>query len=246
MLMKILRKIRAMWHTDIIYQMSQMPQIPRQTFNEISYLCDLYGSDKGSLYGGGGYYSWPAHTYTPVYEHLFSPVRGSVDAVFECGLGTNNPSIPSSMGIDGQPGASLRVWRDYFPNAIVVGADIDKDILFEDERIHTGFIDQTSPQEIDNFFASLAPKYPASFDIMIDDGLHTFDAAVCLFENSFSHLKEGGLYVIEDMNLKNIPRFKNYFNGCKYADILSVNYMLMSQSPNQDNNLIMIRKIAKR
>jgi SAM-dependent methyltransferase len=212
-------------------------------------ICVIYmGLTKAPCLGGGGkyYYSGLSHTYTPVYEYLFSPVRGSVEAVFECGIGTNNPSIPANMGINHHPGASLRVWHDYFPNAIVVGADIDKDILFEDERIHTGFIDQTSPQEIDNFFASLAPKYPASFDIMIDDGLHTFDAAVCLFENSFSHLKEGGIYVIEDMHIANIPRFKKYFNGCKYADILSVNYMLMPQSSSQNNNLIMIRKIAKR
>ncbi|MDR0685626.1 MAG: hypothetical protein LBF83_10940 [Spirochaetaceae bacterium] len=149
------------------------------------------------------------------------------------------------MGVNGQPGASLRVWRDYFPQAFVIGADIDKEILFEDERIHTGFMDQTSPVEIANFFASLAPKYPDQFDVMIDDGLHTFEAAICLFENAFLHLREQGFYIIEDMAFTYIPRFKVYFKECKYSDSISVNYMLMSK-PNEGNNLIIVRKYAKR
>ena len=37
--------------------------------------------------------------------------------VFECGLGTNNPDLQGNMTVDGMPGASLRVWRDYFKNA---------------------------------------------------------------------------------------------------------------------------------
>ena len=48
----------------------------------------------------------------------------------------------------GKPGASLRVWRDYFPNAIIYGADIDKDILFAEERIKTFYIDQLDPVAI--------------------------------------------------------------------------------------------------
>ena len=34
------------------------------------------------------------------------------------------------MGIKGKPGASLRVWKDYFPNANIIGVDIDENILF--------------------------------------------------------------------------------------------------------------------
>ena len=37
--------------------------------------------------------------------------------MFECGLGTNNPNLKSNMTENGIPGASLRVWRDYFFNA---------------------------------------------------------------------------------------------------------------------------------
>jgi hypothetical protein len=68
--------------------------------------------------------------------------------VFECGVGTNNPNITSNMGVNGQPGASLRVWRDYFQNAEVFGADIDRGILFEEQRIRTFYVDQTNKDSI--------------------------------------------------------------------------------------------------
>jgi hypothetical protein len=162
--------------------------------------------------------------------------------VFECGIGTNNPKLPSSMGLFGRPGASLRVWRDYFPKAVIIGGDIDKNILFEESGIHTVYIDQTSPKEIENMFLSLAPEYPNSFDIMIDDGLHTFDAAVCLFENSFQYLNKNGYYVIEDMDYNIIPQFEKYFSTYKNKNDIIVDYKLMYTKWRSDNNLIIIQK----
>jgi hypothetical protein len=211
-----------------------------RTQGEVSLLCQLYGSDKGSPVGGSPFYPWAAHTYAPVYEWLFAPLRGEVRKVFECGLGTNNPGVRSSMGAQGQPGASLRVWRDYFPGAMVVGADIDRAVLFSEERIVTGYLDQTAPDTIAQFFASLASGLRDDFDIMIDDGLHTFEAARCLLENALPHLKSGGFYIIEDMPLEAVSRFKAYFAEHPSAD--SVRYMLMSGSFRADNNLIIVKK----
>lgn len=115
---------------------------------EFASLCDKYGSDKGEISSTGHPYPWPSHTYSDYYIRLWSHCRKNVKKVFECGLGTNNPNLPSSMGILGKPGASLRVWRDYFPNAQIYGADIDKEILFTEERIKTYFINQLIPESI--------------------------------------------------------------------------------------------------
>ena len=41
------------------------------------------------------------------------------------------------MTLSGSPGASLRVWKDFFSNAKIYGSDIDKDILFNEDRIFT-------------------------------------------------------------------------------------------------------------
>src|ERR1700730_598890 len=73
-----------------------------------------YGSDKGRL-----------NYYTPVYSALFKDRCNEPLRIFELGLGTNNTELPSNMGPYGAPGASLRGWRELFPNARVYGADVD-------------------------------------------------------------------------------------------------------------------------
>ena len=110
----------------------------------LSELCDKYGTDKGFniLENRVFYNNWHPHTYTDYYSSLFDHTRQNIKKIFECGIGTNNPEIPSSMGKKYDPGGSLKVWRDYFPNAKIYGADIDKEILFETERIKTFYVNQ--------------------------------------------------------------------------------------------------------
>jgi hypothetical protein len=163
-----------------------------------------YGSDKGSPVNDdifkSGSIRWKYHRYTDFYEHFFGPWRHSVKSLFECGIGTNNPDIDSSMGVAGNPGASLRLWESVFPNALIYGADIDKNILFDEGRIQTFYVDQTDPISVE----ALSKTLPKGLDIIIDDGLHTAEAAVSLFKGIYNNLRPGGVYVIEDVwkNLK--------------------------------------------
>lgn len=202
-----------------------------------SLLCDQYGSDKSQIKTTGHPYTWPAHTYGDVIYDKFDHCREAIINVFECGIGTNNPELVSSMGGKGKPGASLRVWRTYFPNAQIVGADIDKSILFSEERISTYYVDQTNPNIIKEMWKKIGIS---NFDIMIDDGLHTFEAGVTLFENSIDQLSNDGHYFIEDVSISDIPKFVNYFNGKNFI----VKYHMLSR-PHiyiNDNCLIVIRK----
>jgi hypothetical protein len=97
--------------------------------NLLSELCEKYGSDKGfvNLNISQKPYGWHPHTYATYYHSIFNLPRENINNVFECGLGTNNPNIKSNMTKNGIPGASLRVWRDYFFNAKIYGGDIDKE-----------------------------------------------------------------------------------------------------------------------
>lgn len=171
-------------------------------------LCDIYGSDKGSEIGESHVYGRPSHNYTKVYSALFSQIKLETLCVFECGLGTNNENYSASMGPNGKPGASLRVWRDYFPNAKIYGADIDKDVLFNEDRIFTGYMDQTSPISIARFWKN----HNIRPNIIIDDGLHEYTAGICLYENSFERLEPGGIYIIEDIREEDVPKYKTYFD----------------------------------
>lgn len=101
---------------------------------QLAVFCDKYGSDKGAIKPDGHPYPWQAHTYAKIYEMLFSSRRYEVKNVFECGIGTNNIAVKANMTASGKPGASLRVWRDFFPNAMIWGADLDRNILFTEDR----------------------------------------------------------------------------------------------------------------
>ena len=149
-------------------------------YNKKTDMCKLFldnGSDKSS---------W--HNYTTLYDILFSDFIGKNINFFELGLGTNNTSIPSNMGKDGTPGASLYAFREYFKNANICGADIDDKILFEDDGIWTFYVDQTDPDAIKNLWDCFEDT---QFDVIIDDGLHAFYANKIFFEESFHMLKDG-------------------------------------------------------
>ena len=198
----------------------------------LSELCDKYGTDKGGIVKFGRPYHHSPHTYTDFYSRIIGTYRSHIKKVFECGLGY----IPSNMGITGKSGASLRVWRDYFPNAIVFGADIDQNLLFEEERIKTFYVDQTCPRSINKLWQSVEID---DFDLIVDDGLHTFVAGVCMFENSISKLSQNGIYVIEDVGFSSLFKFKDYFSNKKY----NVDFVNLFRNDVRlgDNSLIIVR-----
>lgn len=210
---------------------------PASSLASFAVLCDHYGSDKGTRSAGPHPYGHPPHTYADFYATLFEHCRYSVRKVFECGLGTTDPTIPSNMGVTGRPGASLRAWRDYFPNAVIYGADIDVSTLFTEDRISTFQLDQTCPQSIAALWQNPALS---DFDLIVDDGLHTFEAGVTFFENSYSRVRPGGLYIIEDVTLQSLEKFVAYFSTRPY----SVSYItfLSHAGPTCMSSLVVIRR----
>jgi SAM-dependent methyltransferase len=152
-----------------------------------------YGSDKGG------------HKYTPLYSALLQERGKQALRIFELGVGTNNPSAPSNMGAFGAPGASLRGWRELFPHAQVYGADIDRDILFQEDRIKTFYCNQLDRSSVRAVWSH--PELQGGADIIIEDGLHTFEANVCFLEESLEYLRPGGIYVTEDIESEYIDEW---------------------------------------
>ena len=164
--------------------------------------------------------SW--HNYTTFYYSIFKDLREHKLRVFELGLGTNNESLPSNMGRHGRPGASLYGWSEFFPNAHIFGADIDTNILFHTGKIKTFYCDQTNKHIIQYMWN--APELHDNFDIIIEDGLHTFDANVCFFENSIHKLNPNGYYIIEDIShneeslfLTKIAEWETQYKDCSFT-----------------------------
>jgi hypothetical protein len=152
-------------------------------------LFDQYGSDKGDT----------DHRYHLLYGALLASTDAS--ALLEIGLGTNNVNVVSNMGSRGKPGASLRAFRDYLPSAQIYGADVDRDVLFNEERISTFFVDQT---DLDSFSA-LGGVVPAEFDLIIDDGLHSPNANIATLVFGLGRLKVDGYFLVEDISPDALP-----------------------------------------
>ena len=243
-LLNFIRKIRLKRHE---YKQLKILNNIKTDFKNINYshksnilseLCEKYGSDKGFVNFDIDKkpYNWHPHTYDTYYHSIFNLSRESIKHVFECGLGTNNPNFKAHMTENGIPGASLRVWRDYFFNAKIYGGDIDEEILFEEERIKTFFLDQLNTNSIKSMWENIEVE---EFDIIIDDGLHEPEANYNFFINSFHKLKKNGVFVIEDVKNKYLVYLQNKL---KNYDIDIVVGFTKSKKVFDDNNLIIIRK----
>lgn len=190
--------------------------------------CEVFkrhGSDKST-----------AHNYITLYDYIFKELNFYDKPInlFELGLGTNNINLKSNMGVNGKPGASLRAFKEILPLANIFGADIDKEILFEEERIKTYYCDQTSSKSILEMWNNIDEQ----FDIIIEDGLHEPYAHINFFNKSYHKLKDNGLYIIEDIqDVKTMTDFVNDID-CAYSQVIK----LPIQTNRADNTIALIVK----
>jgi SAM-dependent methyltransferase len=154
-------------------------------------ILDKHGSDKGSY-----------HNYDLVYAYLLNQSHTKPQNILEIGLGTNNTDTVSNMGKYGRPGASLRTWRDFLPEANIVGCDIDSRVLFQENRIRTYHLDQTNDDSWNTLMLELGED---KYDLVIDDGLHAPVANLRSIIYGLRLLKRNGVLVIEDAAVQSLP-----------------------------------------
>jgi len=116
--------------------------------------------------------------YSSGYNDTFFNVREDIKLLFEIGVNR---------------GGSVRMFREYFPNALIVGLEIDKKCYFTGEdRIVVEIGDATKKE----FTEKILAKYGEP-DIVIDDGSHLSTDMKNSFELFYPHTKFS--YVIEDL-----------------------------------------------
>jgi hypothetical protein len=134
----------------------------------------LYGTDK-----------WGGHWYAQHYERHFSPLKGKRLNILEIGIGGSED--PEAGG------ASLRMWRTYFPYSRIFGIDIFDKHVHDERRIKTFRGSQT-----DEMFVSEVAEEIGEIHIIIDDGSHRNEHVLHTFAVLFPKLHKDGMYVIED------------------------------------------------
>lgn len=196
-------------------------------------LCNIMkkcGSDKGL--------DW--HNYTLFYDLLFSDLRSEILNVFELGLGSTNPKYQSTMKPGYVPGGSHYGWKQYFHHANIWGADIDSDILVNEERIKCFYVDQTDSASIKNLWSNKELNN-IKFDFILDDGLHTLEGASVFFENSIEMLSDDGIFIIEDIQQSDRIKYCEYFENIKTKYDIEFKFISIPHPSNKtDNNVITI------
>lgn len=158
--------------------------------SDLAELFNQYGSDKDR------------NGYAQLYHILFDRMRDQPITMLEIGIGTLIPHVASSMlgySLEGyKPGGSLRAWRDFFPHGRIIGADIQPDTQFSDEpRIETYLCNSTDAGEVAKFMQNFGEGF--QFDIILDDGSHVDTNQAVTLRNFYPYLKDGGIYIIEDI-----------------------------------------------
>ena len=120
------------------------------------------------------------HNYSPAYERITHGMRDKVKGLLEIGILLSPDPATSAK--------SLKMWAEYFPNAKVVGIDIDERYQHDfGPRISCVFGDSSRKSVLDKA-VSLMPEV----NIIIDDASHVFRYAFATFEYLFTKLAPGG------------------------------------------------------
>ncbi len=131
-----------------------------------------------------------SHNYfDSVYEKYFSSIKEEVKNLCEVGVG----GFWGDVGWI--PGNSLRVWEEYFSNAQILGLDINSYDLKNEGRITVDWIDQSKRDVLEKYAEKLQIQ-----DIILDDGSHNMHDQQITFAIFFKKLKQGGIFVIEDLH----------------------------------------------
>lgn len=129
------------------------------------------------------------HSYTPFYYELLKNRRRSIKKVLEIGIG------PYKGRRYNKSGASLYMWRDFFPSAQIYGADNRPQTLFEDARIKTYLCDERIKDDLVKLIGNIG----SDIDIFVDDGSHELRDQIFTCLTLMPLLQKNVIYIIEDV-----------------------------------------------
>ena len=125
--------------------------------------------------------------YLPEYQRLFTKSDGSKVDFLEIGV---------------QHGGSYRLWKNFFGEDLLrwTGIDINQKCLALNNQLspEKGLVYCGS--QADPVFLEDVASQRGEFDIIIDDGSHQSEHIIASFKTLAKHVRDGGLYIIEDVH----------------------------------------------
>ncbi|MEK7583058.1 MAG: class I SAM-dependent methyltransferase [Patescibacteria group bacterium] len=149
----------------------------------LKFLAHFFNTDKSN-----------SHNYTPIYEQHFRNLRFRRLKILEIGIGGHRNLATG--------GASLRMWKYFFPYSMIYGIDKYEKQSVEERRIKIFTGDQGNPEFLRQVYHSTG-----TLNVVIDDGSHKCSDVITSFKTLFPILVSGGVYVVEDTHTSYIPKF---------------------------------------
>lgn len=202
-------------------------------YDELSQLAFKYGTDKCPQI---------FHPYTPFYYDLFKDRKYTIKKVVEMGIGywemmkyTDEYVIDKGLNSRRyEKGASLKMWRDFFPNAQIYGGDKMKEVMFEDERIKTIVCDERKEKHLKYFIEQTG----SDIDIFVDDASHSAAKQLFMCQNLMPLIQKDVIYIIEDIR----PDGMDYLvEGLKDYDVYIPDLPLTKVKPHKVFKLLVVR-----
>jgi cephalosporin hydroxylase len=137
---------------------------------------------------------WGRHRYAKHYQTHLKRFRDEPLTLLEIGIG--------GYRHEASGGASLRMWREYFSRAQIIGLDIYDKSFVNGDRILAYQGSQTDEALLQKIVDTHGP-----IKIIIDDGSHVPEHIRATFAFLFPLLEDGGVYAIEDTQTSYWPRW---------------------------------------
>lgn len=209
-----------------------------------SYLCKLgekYSTDKSPY--NKNKVDFHRHVYTPFYDILFSTLKEKKINFAEIGILDNS---------------SIKMWREFFPNANIYAFDYREDILSQAKldnlkNVYYKTLDVRKTDDINKKFSILKEK-GIIFDVILDDSSHVFEHQINIIKGCTQFLKKSGLLLIEDIYKYNdnyskynyyskLKKYLKYFSSIKMVD--SDHFNKFTEELNNDLILVLTRNSKK-
>jgi len=157
----------------------------------------IHGSDKAK-----------AHNYLDFYESRI----GEPKSIIEFGV---------------LRGSSLKMWHDRYPDATVIGLDINK--TDAPEGTFTFKIDAAK----ENWITKLNPR----FDLILDDASHLTTDQISSFDLWWPLVAKGGCYIIEDIHTMHYDAYNpTKIDLKKWVAELDLPHEYFSRVPNDESD----------
>lgn len=153
----------------------------------------------------------------------------------------NNKEV-SILEIGVYQGGSLNMWRDYFgKDAKIYAIDINPECKqFETENTKIFIGSQEDPVFL-NYVKTQMPK----LDIVIDDGGHTMRQQIVSFEELYAHIKDDGIYLVEDLHTSYWGNFGGGYKDPKTFIEYSKNFIDYINAWQSFNNDLPVNEFTK-